>query len=76
MEILKIIDIFLEDSQIISGIFRVMRKAILIVTNEEYQKGRTNDTDLKKYNRESKVIPLIPNTLSFISLFYLPIYSI
>jgi hypothetical protein len=32
--LLKLIDAFYEDSQIMSGLFRIMRKATQIITNE------------------------------------------
>lgn len=56
-EIIKIIEEFLEDSQIISNIFRLFRKVLVVITNEELHKGNTTDKmSVKLYNRELKVI--------------------
>jgi len=56
-EIIKIIDVFLDDSQIVGNIFRIFRKAIMILTNDELHKGKiTSEMSHKQYNKELKVI--------------------
>ena len=56
LEIIKIIEVFLEDSQIIGNIFRLFRKAVMVITSQEFQKGKiTNDINPKQYIKEIKV---------------------
>ena len=50
---------FLDDSQMISNIFRLLRKVIMIMTNDVLHIGKdTNNMTPKQYNKELKVINL------------------
>jgi len=35
--------IFMDDSQIVGNLLRLIRKSVIIVTNEEFNKGKTKD---------------------------------
>ena len=53
LNLINIVDIFINDSQIINTLCILLKKVISILTKEKFQRGQINS--INKYNQDIKV---------------------